>query len=187
MRNGHRLAVVACCSMFLLVGTAAAQLDFGFMPRGGKAILLELLATSPAGRELIKASPAGKSDKDWKRAVAALATGLRDKELQTLAAYLSVSAPFGASVGEKASQPDEVAPLLPMDGRELAWEYCQSCHSLFSGYLTQERDTRAWLNTFESPFHREVQMTQKQREEFARYSAINMPMKIEDVPEELRF
>jgi hypothetical protein len=74
-----------------------------------------------------------------------------------------------------------------MDGRELAWEYCQSCHSLFSGYLTQERDAPAWLNTFASPFHREIKMTQKQREEFARYSAINMPMKFEDVPEELRF
>jgi len=187
MRSGHRLAASACCGMFLLVSTAVAQQDFGFMPRGGKAILLELLATGLAGRELITASPAGMSEKDWKQTVAALATGLGDKEVRTLAAYLSVSAPFSAAVSEKAAQPDEVAPLLPMDGRELAWEYCQSCHSLFSGYLTQERETRAWLNMFESPFHRGIQMTQKQRDEFARYSAINMPMKFEDVPEELRF
>jgi hypothetical protein len=30
-------------------------------------------------------------------------------------------------------------------------------------------------------------MTPIQREEFIHYSAINMPMKFEDVPEELRF
>jgi hypothetical protein len=30
-------------------------------------------------------------------------------------------------------------------------------------------------------------MTPQEREEFSRYSAINMPMKFEDVPEELRF
>ncbi len=186
MRTEYRIGLIGGI-LLLLIGTAAAQGDFGFMPRGGKSILLDLLATTPTARELVKDSPAGRSEEDWRQHVAGVAAGLSDKELRTLAAYLSVSAPFGAAVSEKASQPDEVAPLLPMDGRELAWEYCQSCHSLFSGYLTQERDARAWFNTFESPFHREVRMTQKQREEFARYSAINMPMKFEDVPEELRF
>lgn len=187
MRNGHRLAASACCSMFLLVGTGVAQQDFGFMPRGGKSILLDLLATTPAARELVTDSPAGRSEEDWRQHVTGVAAGLGDKEQKTLAAYLSTSAPFDAAVSQKAAQPNEVAPLLPMDGRELAWEYCQSCHSLFSGYLTQDRDARAWLNTFQSPFHREVRMSRQQHEEFARYSAINMPMKFEDVPEELRF
>ena len=40
---------------------------------------------------------------------------------------------------------------------------------------------------FESPFHREIKMSTQQREIFARYSAINMPMRVEDVPAELRF
>ena len=40
---------------------------------------------------------------------------------------------------------------------------------------------------FQSPFHRELKMTAQEREELARYSAINMPMKIEDVPPDLRF
>lgn len=182
MRSVCRLAACSSCALFLIAGLATAQLDPGFMPRGGKSILLDLLAAGPAGLELIKDSASGKTEADWKQTVAALAAGLGDKEQQTLAIYLSVNAPF-----EKAAQPDQAAALLPMDGRELAWEYCQSCHSLFSGYLTQERDALAWLNTFASPFHREIKMTQKQREEFARYSAINMPMKFEDVPEELRF
>lgn len=187
MRSAYRLAAYSCCAMFLIADLATAQLDPDFMPRGGKSILLEILAAGPAGLQLIKDSASGKSEADWKRTVAALAAGLSDKEQQTLAIYLSVNAPLDAAAIEKAAQPGQVAPLLPMDGRELAWEYCQSCHSLFSGYLTQERDAPAWLNTFASPFHREIKMTQKQREEFARYSAINMPMKFEDVPEELRF
>ena len=40
---------------------------------------------------------------------------------------------------------------------------------------------------FMSPFHRELKMTPAEREEFSRYSALNMPMKVEDVPAELRF
>ena len=53
--------------------------------------------------------------------------------------------------------------------------------------MTQERDVRAWLNMFQSPLHRELKMTAQERDEFARYSAINMPMKIDDVPKDLRF
>ena len=46
---------------------------------------------------------------------------------------------------------------------------------------------QGWRNIFLSPFHRELKMTAQEREKFARYSAINMPMKFEDVPEDLRF
>ena len=40
---------------------------------------------------------------------------------------------------------------------------------------------------FMSPFHRALKMSPQEREEFSRYAEINMPMKIEDVPAELRF
>jgi hypothetical protein len=76
---------------------------------------------------------------------------------------------------------------LPPDGRDLAWNECQSCHSLFASHLTQKRTLQGWLNVFLSPFHREMKMTAKEREEFARYSTLNMPMKVEDVPQDLRF
>ena len=79
-------------------------------------------------------------------------------------------------------QGPDLAAALPRDGRELAWNECQFCHSLFASHLTQNRDVQAWLNMFQSPFHRELKMTAQEREEFARYSAINMPMKVEDVP-----
>ena len=40
---------------------------------------------------------------------------------------------------------------------------------------------------FQSPFHRELKMSAEERDEFSHYSVINMPMKFEDVPEDLRF
>ena len=58
----------------------------------------------------------------------------------------------------------------------------RTCHSLFAGYLMQDRELQGWRNIFLSPFHREMKMSPQEREEFARYSALNMPMKIEDVP-----
>jgi hypothetical protein len=53
--------------------------------------------------------------------------------------------------------------------------------------LTQRRNAQGWRNMFLSPFHRELKMNPQEREEFARYSALNMPMRIEDVPQDLRF
>jgi hypothetical protein len=50
-----------------------------------------------------------------------------------------------------------------------------------------QRDVQGWRNLFVSPFHRRMKMTEAERETFSRYSAINMPMKPEDVPKELRF
>jgi hypothetical protein len=40
---------------------------------------------------------------------------------------------------------------------------------------------------FQSTFHRELKMTAQERREFSSYSAINIPMRIEDVPTDLRF
>jgi hypothetical protein len=82
---------------------------------------------------------------------------------------------------------DKTASALPSDGRDLAGSQCQSCHSLFAGYLTQDRDAQGWRNMFLSPYHSELKMSPQEREEFARYSALNMPMKIENVPQDLRF
>jgi len=90
-------------------------------------------------------------------------------------------------VPDETAKRDDLASALPPDGRELGWTQCQSCHSLFSSHLTQIRDVQGWRNVFLSPFHREMKMSPQEREEFARYSAINMPMKIEDVPSDLRF
>ena len=58
---------------------------------------------------------------------------------------------------------------------------------MFSGYLMQNRDAQGWRSIFLSPFHRNIKMTEQERETFARYSAISMPMKAENVPADLRF
>jgi hypothetical protein len=98
-----------------------------------------------------------------------------------------VNMPLPAGALDEATGKGDLASALPPDGRELAWFGCQSCHSLFAGYLTQRRDVQAWQNEFQAPFHRQLKMSAQEREEFCRYSAINMPMKVDDVPPDLRF
>jgi hypothetical protein len=117
------------------------------------------------------------------------AKGLSETEQRTLAAYLAINMPVPdpAGVAAKAAKPEDLGAALPRDGRELGWEECQFCHSLFTSHLTQDRDVQAWMNMFQSPFHRGLKMTPQERHEFSHYSAINMPMKIEDVPADLRF
>jgi cytochrome c5 len=126
------------------------------------------------------------TEAQWAEFVTARAAAVSEREKATLVAYLSVNMPAASAAAKGGSAP-VVAAALPRDGRELAWQQCQFCHSLFSSHLTQSRDVQGWRNMFLSPFHRELKMTPSEREEFARYSAINMPLKIEDVPSELRF
>jgi len=176
---------------FLLAGLvpALSQLDFGFMPKGGKTLLLDALSSPPEGRELSAIITARRSEAEWRTVMAGRAKSLNERELRTLAAYLAVNMPVAnpEAAAAKAANRAELDAALPRDGRELGWNECQFCHSLFTSHLTQDRTVQAWLNMFQSPFHRELKMTQQEREEFARYSAINMPMKIEDVPPDLRF
>lgn len=168
---------------------ALSQLDYNFMPKGGKTLLLEILGQAPNEQDLRLIVEARRSDTEWQSAMAARAKSMSEREQRTLANYLAVNMPVAdpAGVVAKAAKPAELFAALPRDGRDLAWNECQSCHSLFSSHLTQDRSVQAWLNMFESPFHRVIKISPKEREEFARYSTINMPMKIEDVPPDLRF
>lgn len=153
--------------------------DHAFMPKGGRALLLELLGADAA--ELSRTAQARASEAQWREFADARGKALGERERATLAAYLSVNMPVPqASLAR-------LPAALPPDGRDLAWNQCQSCHSLFTSHLMQDRDAQAWRNMFESPFHRGIKMSAQEREEFARYSALNMPMKAEDVPAELRF
>jgi len=112
---------------------------------------------------------------------------LGEREVGELAAYLAVNLPLPEGAVQQAESQGDIGSALPADGRELAWTQCQFCHSLFSGYLMQQRDAQGWRSVFLSPFHRGLKMTAQQRETFARYSAINMPMKVDDVPAALRY
>jgi mono/diheme cytochrome c family protein len=189
-RSGRMLVVLATGSVLLgLVPALAQQLDFTFMPKGGKTLLIEALGQAPKAAEVGAIVGARRTEAEWREAMAPRTKGLSDREIKTLAAYLAVNMPVpnADGVAAKAVKPDELSAALPRDGRELAWNECQFCHSLFTSHLTQAREVQAWLNMFQSPFHRGLKMTEQERREFATYSAINMPMRAEDVPADLRF
>lgn len=166
---------------------ALAQETYDFMPRGGKTLLVELLGSPVDTAELRLIAGARRGEDGWGEFLAARKEPMGDSELRTLAAYLTVNMPLEESALDAADRQGDAVAALPRDGRELAWNYCQFCHSLFTSHLMQDRDVQGWLGMFESPFHREMDMSPRERETFARYSAINMPMRIEDVPEDLRF
>lgn len=189
MRGAGRIRFAAMALAAVLMGLlpAAAQLTPDFMPKGGKTLFLEVFGQAPEPATLAEMTGAERSEAEWSKLLEERDTGLDKKQLQTLASYLTVNMPVEPQAVEAAAEKGDVAPALPADGRELAWFKCQSCHSLFAGYLTQDRDLEGWRNMFRSPFHRELTMTEQEREEFSRYSVINMPMKFEDIPEDLRF
>jgi hypothetical protein len=170
-----RFALAALAAAAALI--AAGGEDFGFMPKGGRVLLVEMVGSAPA--QLRAVTQDRRTEAQWREFVDAQKKPLSDRERMTLAAYLAVNMPL--------AQPPQDAKALPRDGRDLAWEECQSCHSLFAGYLTQARAAVGWRNMFLSPFHRGLKMTSQEREEFARYAEINMPLKVEDVPPDLRF
>ena len=161
----------------------AAGEDNAFMPKGGRALLLDLLGVPAAQAELRAVAQARRTEPEWRDFVTARKNAMSERELATLTAYLAVNMPMSDDVVKA----EKLASALPPDGRDLAWNVCQSCHSLFASHLTQRRNVQGWRNMFMSPFHRELKMSPQEREEFARYSALNMPMKIESVPEDLRF
>jgi hypothetical protein len=180
--SARRLVAAGIAIAALALAQAAGE-DVAFMPKGGRALLLDLLGAPTDRSELRAVVQNRRTEQEWRDFITARKKSLTERELATLAAYLAVNMPLSADAVKRG----KLVSALPPDGRDLAWNGCQNCHSLFSGYLMQDRELQAWRNIFLSPFHRELQMSAQEREEFARYSAINMPMKAEDVPPDLRF
>lgn len=170
MRAGAFLAVLIMGAGAVL----AAGDPFAFMPDGGRG---DFPRVFPDAATQAWAMAQDLTPEDWQAEIATRAPDLGDRETRTLAAYLAAVAPL-----ERAADDP-----LPPDGRDIALAQCQSCHSLFSGYLMQRRDRAAWLSTFASPFHSVIDLTDGEKAIFADYSALNMPMRFEDVPPELRF
>jgi hypothetical protein len=187
------LVPIRLAAMMLAVALAgvlpahAQVLTFDFMPKGGKSLFIDVFGAKPDQATIAEITGASRSEADWTEALKARKTDLKDKPLRTLASYLAVNMPLAKDAVDAAVKAGDITPALPPDGRELAWHTCQTCHSFLAGYLSQDRDLEGWRNAFRSPFHRELPLTEKERDEFAHYSVINMPMKFEDVPEDLRF
>lgn len=185
------LLLAACV---LLEGVATSQGDlFAFMPEGGKSLLLELILGAETPADIMSPVTEKRSQPEWLQYLASNAQRLpavsrfSDKQLKTLAAYLAINMPIVAPT--LPGNADEAAwrKVLPADGRDLALKNCQQCHSIYSGYLTQARDVQGWRGTFDAPFHNGIQLSEKERETFASYSAINMPVPEESVPAALRY
>lgn len=169
-------SLLAATFLVPIAAGALAQPDFAFMPDGGKVTLAQLVQAGALDLNDIAGSTA--SEDQWRLEIEAVDASLGTKQVETLASYLAINMPMST-----------LRPLgeLPSDGKELAIDNCQFCHSFFTGYLVHDRDTEGWRAIFKSPFHTELPMNDRERETFARYSAINMPIAYEDVPEDLRF
>jgi len=169
----------------LAAGVWAADEQFGFMPEGGRTILAGLIEGLDAdARHAVLTRDADANDwADWARAAA---PQMSDVAAQTFAGYAELNLPLSDRALEAASA-GEITSALPQDGKDLAIAQCQFCHALFSGYLMHDRDLTGWKGTFKAPFHTEIPMTEIERDTFASYSALNMPLDFEDVPQELRF
>lgn len=169
----------------MAAGTLLAQPEFDFMPDGGRQTLLRLASKRAVDLEAAIARKATVAE--WAAEITTADPVLSQEEVETLASYLAVNMPVTSDAVREATTMEEFAQALPPDGKELAVANCQFCHGFFTGYLAHDRDAEGWRSVFKSPFHRELPMTPSERETFARYSAINMPIPYEKVPEDLRF
>lgn len=187
MMSKHRYHVLSLGFPALMAAAGALAQDdqFAFMPAGGRALLVDLSGQADA-ETLAEIAARDQSAVDWLAWAKSQGTDLDDEALATFAGYAELNLPVGEDVLSALAESGD-ATLLPADGKYLAIAQCQFCHSLFSGYVMHDRDEVGWKGTFKSPFHSEIPMSEVERDTFARYSAINMPLRFEDVPPEMRF
>lgn len=188
--------VLICATVLVMGGMharmAATQTDgFGFVPVGGKTLLLRVIASRPARADLLGLMSAKKSAADWKtflkgkaQAIPVLG-GLTESQLATLASYLSLVAPIREGSLPKDLDPSAWSKALPPDGRDLVLNKCQLCH-IITVAITQDKDARGWRGLLQTPNHSGVIPAEAQQEMLGQYLAINMPIPVEKIPKPLR-
>lgn len=164
---------------------ALAQTGMEFMPDGGRTLTLAAFDNDP-GR-IAEIAAMSREPDEWYALVMDAGAELTEVQARTLAGYLALNLPLADPASVKDLDPAELADALPRDGKDLAVANCQSCHSFFTGYLTHDRDKTGWMQTFQAPFHREIDMNRTEIETFAHYSELNMPLSFDEVPAEWRF
>jgi mono/diheme cytochrome c family protein len=186
-RAARRLVLASLAA----IGVAHAGDVFDFIPAGGRTLLLDVLASRPPAEEARGLLTGKRTREQWLaylrdhgKAVPGLKS-LTEKQLVTLADYLSFHAPLPAARVPAAPTRANTEKLLPPDGRDLALEYCQSCH-IITVVVTQDRSREAWLGSLNKPSHVEIELTREQREALVSYLVLNAAIPIDLVPEELR-
>lgn len=176
--------------LLLPLPTQAADV-FDFIPAGGRTLLAKAFASRPATGEVKALLSAKHTREEWlsylsghSQAIIGL-KGLKEKELLTLADYLSHNMPLPAARIPADPSKANWDKLLPLDGRDFALEYCQSCH-IITVVITQDKLHNGWLGTMHKPSHIQIKLTEAQREALASYLVINAAIPIDLVPEELR-
>jgi len=177
----------------LLLGAPAAWAAdvFDFIPLGGRTLLAKTFASRPPADEVKGLLSAKHTREEWLsylRGHSKAITGLQrlnDKELLTLADYLSYNMPLPAAKVPANPAQANWEKVLPLDGRDFTLEYCQSCH-IVTVVITQKRSKDAWLGSMNKPSHIQIKLTRGQREALASYLVLNAAISIDDVPEELR-
>jgi hypothetical protein len=177
------LASLAVLGGLLVSPLVAQHYDpiFDFIPSGGRTLLSQVLDSKPPTAEVRALLTSKRTSEEWlvdlkgrAKTIPAL-QALDDRELRTLADYLHFADPTKV----------DLKKLLPRDGRDIALEYCQSCH-IITVTVTQDRTKEHWLGTMNKPSHIEIKLTPEEREALARYLVLNAGIPIDQVPEDLR-
>jgi mono/diheme cytochrome c family protein len=177
----------------LVAAPLRAEYDpiFDFIPLGGRPLLSQILATKPSAAEARALLTAKRTREEWAgylkdraKTIPAL-KDLDERELLTLADYMSFNMPLPAAKVPADLAKADWPNILPRDGRDLALNYCQSCH-IITVTITQDRTKEHWLGTMNKPSHVEIKLSKQEREALASYLVLNAGISIDQVPEELR-
>jgi mono/diheme cytochrome c family protein len=190
-RPSARAAWLLAAALPVASLVAQAADVFDFIPAGGRTLLAKVLGSRPPASEVSALVSAKRTREEWLgylRGQRKTITGLqllKEKELITLADYMSFNLPLSAA--KVPSNPTQAnwEKQLPLDGRDLALEYCQGCH-IITVVITQDRTKDAWVGSMNKPAHVQIALSRAQREALASYLVLNAAIPIDLVPEDLR-
>jgi len=193
--RANRLSALAAIAMLgaLVAVPLRAQFDpvFDFIPLGGRSLLAQVFESKPPAAEVRALLTAKRTREEWieylkgRSKVIAAVQGLNEQELLTLADYMSFNMPLPVARVPADPAKADWQKILPHDGRDLALEYCQSCH-IITVTVTQDRTKAHWLGTMNKPSHVEIKLTPQEREALASYLVLNAGIPIDLIPKELR-
>jgi mono/diheme cytochrome c family protein len=191
LRPFLRAGLLSLAALLLAPLPAQAADVFDFIPAGGRTLLAKAFASRPPADEVKALLGAKHTREEWLsylRDHSKAITGLQrlsDKELLTLADYLSYNMPLPPSKIPANPAQANWEKVLPPDGRDFTLDYCQSCH-IVTVVITQKRSKDAWLGSMNKPSHVQIKLTREQRDALASYLVLNAAIPIDQVPEELR-